>query len=82
MGASGSATDGENLTDRSKRLYTELEAIDGEDRLSQEVMVLRADLYMQAKQWELLVAVARELARGSPGYEKGWIPIGPTLFAS
>jgi predicted Zn-dependent protease len=51
----------------------ELEAIDGDARLSDEVMVLRADLYMQAKQWDLLVAVARELARRDPEYEKGWI---------
>jgi len=51
----------------------ELEAIEGEDRLSVEVMAVRSDLYRQAKQWDLLAAVARELARRSPDYEKGWI---------
>jgi tetratricopeptide (TPR) repeat protein len=51
----------------------ELEAIEGDARLSDEVLKLRSDLYLQAKQWELLVAVARELARRDPDYEKGWI---------
>ena len=43
----------------------ELEAIEGEDRLFDEVLVLRSELYMQAKNWDLLIAVARELARSS-----------------
>jgi Flp pilus assembly protein TadD len=51
----------------------ELESIEGEDRLSAEVMDVRCDLYMEAKDWELLVAVARELARQRPREEKGWI---------
>lgn len=51
----------------------ELEAIAGPDRLSAEVMRMRADLYMEAKQWELLLAVARELARQCPEEEKGWV---------
>ena len=51
----------------------ELEAIDGDDRLAQEVMVVRSDLYQQTKHWDLLAAVARELTRRSPDYEKGWI---------
>lgn len=51
----------------------ELEAIEGADRLSSEVMSVRADLYMTAKYWDLRVAVARELARVPSGDEKGWI---------
>lgn len=51
----------------------ELETIEGDDRLSADVMRLRVDLYMQAKQWDLLSAVARELARLSPEDETGWI---------
>jgi predicted Zn-dependent protease len=51
----------------------ELEAITGSDRLSAEVMQVRADLYMEGKEWELLLAVARELARQRPEAEKGWI---------
>ena len=51
----------------------ELEAIEGEDRLSPEVMSVRRDLYMEAKQWDLLLAVSRELARQRPKLDKGWI---------
>lgn len=51
----------------------ELESIEGEDRLSLEVMIVRSELYMQAKNWDLLVAVAREVVRCNPDSEKGWI---------
>ena len=51
----------------------ELEAIEGEDRLSAEVMKVRADLYMEAKDWELLIAVAHQLNIIVPGCPKGWI---------
>ena len=40
----------------------ELEMIEGDDRMSAEVMRLRVDLYHQAKQWDLLLAVAKALA--------------------
>jgi tetratricopeptide (TPR) repeat protein len=51
----------------------ELEAIEGEDRLSPEVLFVRSDLYMKAKQWDLLLAVSRELARKNPKHHEGWI---------
>jgi len=51
----------------------ELEAIQGKDRLLPEVMAVRCDLYMEAKQWDLLIAVARELASLKPDGEQGWI---------
>lgn len=51
----------------------ELEAIEGYDRLADEVLVLRSNLYTQARQWDLLAAVARELARRSPDYEQAWL---------
>lgn len=51
----------------------ELEAVVGADRLTAEVMSVRADLTMAAKQWDLLLAVARELVRQRPELEKGWI---------
>ena len=51
----------------------ELESIEGDHRLSNEVLILRSDLYMQAKQWDLLEAMARKLAQRDPSYEKGWI---------
>jgi hypothetical protein len=57
----------------------ELEAIEGPDRLSPEVMRVRCDLYMMAKDWELLLAVARELTRSRPSDEKGWIHAGIAL---
>jgi hypothetical protein len=57
------------LTDASD----ELEAIEGGDRLLPEVMAVRSDLYMEARQWDLLLAVSRELARLRPKLDKGWI---------
>jgi Tfp pilus assembly protein PilF len=57
----------------------ELEAIEGPDRLSPEVMAVRCDLYMAAKNWDLLLAVARELTRSRPADEKGWIHTGIAL---
>jgi hypothetical protein len=51
----------------------ELEAITGPDRLSAEVMQVRANLYLQTGQWDLLLAVARELTRLRPEDEHGWI---------
>ncbi|MDB6126287.1 MAG: repeat-containing protein [Verrucomicrobia bacterium] len=51
----------------------EIEAIEGTARLSAEVMRVRADLHMQAKQWDLLHAVSRELMRQRPEDEKGWV---------
>lgn len=51
----------------------ELEAIEGEDRLTTPVMAARADLYMETKQWDLLIGVAREISRVDPENEQGWI---------
>jgi len=51
----------------------ELESIEGEDRLSIPVMLARIELYMEAKDWELLVAVAKGVARADPGQERAWI---------
>ncbi|MDB6169162.1 MAG: repeat-containing protein [Verrucomicrobia bacterium] len=51
----------------------ELEAIHADDRLSAPVMRLRADLYLQARQWDLLLAVSQELTRQHPDDERGWI---------
>ena len=51
----------------------ELELIEGEDRLSAAVMAARSNLYMAAKDWDLLIAVARELTRLTPKNDQGWI---------
>jgi hypothetical protein len=51
----------------------ELEAVEGEDRLSLPVMLARIELYMEAKNWELLVAVAKAVARADRDQERAWI---------
>src|ERR1041385_4558461 len=51
----------------------ELEKIGFEDRLNADVLAARSDLYMEAKQWDLVIAVSKELARQQPKTEKGWI---------
>ena len=51
----------------------ELEAVEGENRLLPEVMTLRMDLYTQAKQWDLLLAVSRKLAEQKPDVPDGFI---------
>ncbi len=44
----------------------ELESIEGDDRLANEVLIPRSDLYMRAKQWDLLEALTRELTQRDP----------------
>ncbi|MDB6093091.1 MAG: repeat-containing protein [Verrucomicrobia bacterium] len=51
----------------------ELEMIKGGDRLKPEVMMVRAELYMALKQWDLLLAMAQAVARQRPEEPKGWI---------
>jgi hypothetical protein len=56
-----------------KEAADELEAVEGEARLSLPVMLARIELYMEAEDWELLVAVAKGVARAEPGQERAWI---------
>ena len=56
-----------------KEASEEIAAIASEDRQSLAVLEVRADLYMEAKSWDDLIAVASELARKQPKVEKGWI---------
>jgi len=51
----------------------ELDAIAAEDRLLPSVLSVRSNLYMEAKQWDLLLAVSRELARQVATIDPGWI---------
>jgi hypothetical protein len=44
----------------------ELEAIDWDDRMKPEVLATRAELYLAAKNWELMEAVSRGLAADRP----------------
>ena len=51
----------------------ELEAIDGDARMSAEVLRVRIDLHMEAKQWDLVVNLARQVAEALPEDEQVWI---------
>lgn len=51
----------------------EIEAIAFEDRFAPPVLAVRVELYMAAKQWEIVVGVARELAAQCPTSERAWI---------
>jgi len=51
----------------------ELEAITGNARLSTEVLRVRVDLYMEAKQWDLVVDVAKPVCLATPEDEGAWI---------
>ena len=51
----------------------ELETIEGEDRMSVEVMSMRAILYCHAKQWGLMEAVSRHVAEQDPQSPFGWV---------
>ena len=41
--------------------------------MRKEMLEVRCELYHAAKHWELLIAVARGLARKAPGNSQGWI---------
>ncbi len=51
----------------------ELAAIEGPARAGAAVMELQVDLHMAAKQWDLVVAMAREFTAQHPAESKGWI---------
>jgi tetratricopeptide (TPR) repeat protein len=51
----------------------ELEAIEGDARISTEVLRVRIDLSMEAKQWDLVVNLARPVAVIMPEDEQVWI---------
>ena len=51
----------------------ELGAIDRPDRDTPEVLTVRIDLHMHAKQWKSVCTVATKLVRTESGNDKGWI---------
>lgn len=51
----------------------ELELIDGEDRLSTPVLLLRCSLYMAAKQWDMVDAMAKVVTAREPSIEEAWL---------
>ena len=50
----------------------EIESIEGEDRMSVEVMTMRIKLYNQGKFWEALVDVSKYVADKEPCVVHGW----------
>jgi tetratricopeptide (TPR) repeat protein len=56
-----------------KEASAELDAIDGDDRMSMKVLRVRIDLYMEAKQWDMVVTMARQVAEIAPADEQIWI---------
>ena len=51
----------------------ELDAIVRADRDTPEVLTVRIDLHMHAKQWKPVCTVAAKLVSAEPGNDKGWI---------
>ena len=51
----------------------ELDAIRQSDQLRPEVISVRIDLHMHAKQWNRVIKFAQELSRLAPADDKGWI---------
>lgn len=57
----------------------EIEAVEGEGRLSPEVLLFRSRLYNAAEQWELMEAVSKQVAKVAPADPEGWIQWGNAL---
>jgi len=51
----------------------ELVAVDWDDRMKPEVLAVRVDLYLAAKNWESMEAVSRGLATDQPDIPQGWV---------
>ena len=56
-----------------KDAAAELESITAAEQLRSEVLSVRVDLHLEAKQWEKLVDVGGRLARAHPEIEHAWI---------
>lgn len=57
----------------------ELEAIAFTDRLLPEVLLARVELYVAAKQWSMVVDLARVLTKQRPEEERPWIALAYAL---
>lgn len=55
-----------------KEARAELDAIDPADCIQDEVLLLRSRLYMEAKNWEVMAAVSKQLAEQSPQSPVAW----------
>ena len=56
-----------------RQAAAEIRAIRAKDRHLPAVLAARAELHLEAKEWEQLIAIGRELARRHPGTPQGWI---------
>lgn len=56
-----------------RQAAAELRAIRAKDRNLPLVLAARAELHLESKEWEQLIAAGRELARRHPGTPQGWI---------
>ncbi len=50
----------------------ELDAIDPLDRLEDAVLMMRSKLYLEAKNWEVMAAVSKQLAEQKPDATAAW----------
>jgi predicted Zn-dependent protease len=53
--------------------FAEIEAIEGPDRLSLDVLRFRVNLFMEAKQWKDVVALAQTVCAAAPGDPDVWV---------
>lgn len=51
----------------------ELELIEGKDRMSTPVLLMRCELYMAAKQWDMVDAMAKVVTAREPKIEEAWL---------
>lgn len=55
-----------------KDASAELDAIDPSERLKDEVLMMRSKLYLEAKNWEVMAAVSKQLAEQNPDAPYAW----------
>ena len=56
-----------------RQATAELRAIAAPDRKLPAVLAAKADVHLEAKDWDRLITTGRELARRHPGTPQGWI---------
>ena len=58
-----------------------LEEIEPEDKIRNEVLGARVNLYMAAKKWDMAAAVASHLVKVEPENEDWWISLAMIAFS-
>lgn len=62
-----------------RQAAAELDAIEEGHRLRPDVLSLRAKYYLEAKNWELMEAVSRQLVSAKPDVALGWVHLAYAL---